>query len=166
MIHPTDPNNFKGNLQHAPYSFKTVGGALTWITKFPFTSTNSGKRLPWANPDFSNPSYTIDYIVIHCLPGLYGPTINPQKAIDPKSGLRWNGEVFPLDIPQRVSIQGTSALDTIFDARCKDGAPNTSIFHIGFYNPDLGHQFEFTFIDGVTIRGSTRNCNKKFNYPT
>ncbi len=116
------PNTFargnlcSGYLQHAPYSFLTVTAALAWIrAEFPNPGPYGDRRLPWTNP---TTDLTIDYIVIHCLPGLYGPKpIADEDDFDPDSGLPWNGETFPLNLLPRVSIQGSSALDTIFDAR-------------------------------------------------
>ncbi len=139
-----------GYLQHAPYSFKTVGQALNWLrTTFPSTS---GKYLPWTNPQTNK---TIQYLVIQCLPGLYGPTLGPSLVTDPYSGMNWNGETFPLEIPQRVSLQGASALDTIFDARSKEtGGTNTSILRIHWTNPLDGHEFQYTFVDNLTLRGA------------
>jgi hypothetical protein len=138
-----------GFLQHAPYSFRTVGGALGWFRQtFPESSPGNGKRLPWPNPDTQDPR-AVAWLVIHCLPGLYGPA-DYAGEFEPESGLPWNGDTFPIDPPQRVSIQGTSALDTIFDARRRE----TSIFHIFWPNPDDGHEFQHTFIDSVTIRGA------------
>ena len=144
QAHPGFSAGIPGFLQHAPYSFRTVTGMLAWFNS-QWPATMQGLRLPWVN---TTTEQTVEYIVVHCLPGLYGPAL--PTAIDAESGLAWNGEMFPLNIPQRVGIQGTSAIDTIFDARRED----TSIFYIGWPNPDHGHAFGFTFIDSVTIRGA------------
>src|SRR5690606_33532817 len=98
-------------------------------------------------------------VVIHCLPGLYGPKKEPGVEHDPLSGLPWNGETFPLSVPGRVSIQGTSALDTIFDARGYDPdirtALNQNIFFFGeaVSTGDPEEDFHRTFIDSIAMRG-------------
>ena len=59
-----------------------------------------------------------EYAIIHVLPGLYardkayGPVVGTHN---PDNGLQPNGEKFPIYLPPRVSIQGTSALNTVFD---------------------------------------------------
>ncbi|PIE23752.1 MAG: hypothetical protein CSA62_06490 [Planctomycetota bacterium] len=158
MQHPTlSQTAMRGLLQHAPYSWRTVTAALGFI-RAKFLPAQQGRYLPWHN---SNTHASVKYIVIHCLPGLYGPKKTSQEH-DPVSGLPWNGEAFPLNIPQRVSIQGASALDTIFDARSKEaGIANTSIFHIGYPQPEHHHEFEYTFIDSVTIRGARGGGNSR-----
>jgi hypothetical protein len=93
----------KGYLQHHPYSFKTVGGqngALAWVSTL--TATN-GNNLPWQHPDTTDPRW-IDYIVIHCLPGLYGPKLpsDPTPPVDGPSGLVWNGET--CRVPRRLGL--------------------------------------------------------------
>ncbi|MCC6673332.1 MAG: hypothetical protein IT458_19895 [Planctomycetes bacterium] len=149
-----------GRLQHAPFSFRTVGQALAWIDGLRQSSTPPARTpLPYHAGD----GFWVDYIVIHCLPGLYGPSFPPVGAVeeyDAASGLPWNGESFPLEIPGRVSIQGASALDTIFDARGSDPrvpAAANSIFlmrdpTISISNPPA-HEWQYTFVDSVTVRG-------------
>ncbi|PIE21913.1 MAG: hypothetical protein CSA62_15105 [Planctomycetota bacterium] len=141
----TDPTQVSGYLQHAPYSFKTVGAALSYIQQFYPNGTL-----------YSNPTTSVQLsaIVIHCLPGLYGPK-NPKGAVDPASGLPWNGESFPLDIPDHVSIQGTSALDTIFDARGQAQHIFRMLPHpakVGVGQSAGSHVL--SFIDGITIRNA------------
>jgi hypothetical protein len=158
--HPyTDPNGNKptnGYLQQAPYSFKTVAAALMYITtNFRLPGNTVPNELPWKKPYFKGqPELWIDYIVIQCYPGIYGPKKDKNGTlvpIDQKSGLPFNGETFPLDIPGRVSLQGASALDTVFDAR-------EHIKHIIRIGKNLGtagvKTYEFTFIDSLTIRGA------------
>jgi hypothetical protein len=142
----TDTGQVAGFLQHAPYSFKTVTAALSYVQQF---NPNG--------PLYSNSSTQVQLnaIVIHCLPGLYGPVDEAAglALFDPDSGLPFNDESFPLSIPDHVSIQGTSALDTIFDAR---GA-ETHIFEF-MPNPvkaPIGQTSHvLSFIDGVTIRNA------------
>jgi hypothetical protein len=120
---PLDPhfdsaNTIRGLIQHAPYAFRT-------LTRTPMTG-NTGAlyyiatvfgSIPWTNPAPS--AKRVSWVVIHCLPGIYAPKLNPMgpPEIDPRSGLPINEEVFPVSIGNRISLQGTSALDTIFDAR-------------------------------------------------
>jgi len=67
--------------------------------------------------------------------------------------------VFPLYIPDRVSIQGAGALDTIFDAR----EHHTRIFQFG---QGLGASnvitHTYSFLDGMTIRGARCSESKPF----
>ncbi len=109
--------------------------------------------------DLNNPFLTvrnaISYLksfvgggVVCCLPGRY--------AYDT------NGEDFPIFMETHVSLQGTGALDTIFDASADptndgdivwdatqqtfvDGTPVISFFAPG------GGCFDYTFVDGVTL---------------
>lgn len=136
QTHPSGSPTHSGLLQHAPYSFKTVTAALNYINNNYWWIS-----MPWIYP--ASPYYRINAFVIHCMPGLYAQ----GNAIDPKTGLRANGETFPIRIPENVGIQGTSALDTIFDAQYE----NTHIF--GFYQGISMEGHEFSFIDSVTIRG-------------
>jgi hypothetical protein len=153
-------NNGSGILQHAPYSFRTLTGGVpgglggrgaidyvmqNWPSGPPVT-------LPWTNPDNGR---VVWWVVIHLLPGLYGPdsSIDPSLSdIDPKSGLRFNGEAFPVALPLGVSFQGTSALDTILDAReLETGIIQTN------GNP-FGRQTtpgkEDYFVDSLTLRNA------------
>lgn len=45
-------------------------------------------------------------VVIHCLPGLYGPVdeLNGLPRVDPVSGIPFNGETWPARIPSYLSI--------------------------------------------------------------
>ncbi|HMQ22227.1 MAG TPA: DUF1565 domain-containing protein, partial [Planctomycetota bacterium] len=70
-------------------------------------------------------------------------------AIDARSGLPFNGETFPINLPERVSIQGSGALQTTFDAR----GTNVGIFLLGAATTTT-ENYEKCFIDGVTIRGA------------
>jgi hypothetical protein len=157
QAHPAGPQNISGYLQHAPYAFHTVGAALAWVNSFPVVGGNPNRHLPWPNPETGR---TMEYVVIHCLPGMYGPKFVPTgpDEYDPRSGRPWNGEHFPLEIPGRVCIQGTSALDTIFDARAwEPNAPSGlmgNIFQMGDGYLDHPQEWFYTFIDSVTIRGA------------
>ncbi|GEM_PF-4021130 len=143
--HPL-PSSISGVLRHAPFAFKTVGWALKYI------KDNFGS-LP---KTIGNKS--VDYIIIHCMSGLYGPTLDKTGKpvpIDPKSRIPYNGEKFPLQIPERVSIQGTSALDAIFDAREHHGETSSTlavkIFELTGASKTTRR---WTFIDSIGIRGA------------
>lgn len=141
--HPQDPS--WTTIQHLPYSFKTVTAALNMIY--------------WTLPKmkYSVGNKTVERYVIHCLPGLYGPKPATGPNIDPKTGLPWNGETFPLVLDELISIQGTSALNTIFDANYQAKA----IFQIqagGNTNPWDFEHYAKSFIDSVTIRGTRGAC--------
>ena len=137
----------KGELVYAPAPFKTVTAAISRIN----TNINKG-RLPWKNPATGK---WIDFIVIRCNPGLYGPSQDPGNETDPLSGLPWNGESFPITLPDRVSFQGASALNTIFDARRYHFYKNgISFFAIDNSRHFKGEHFRRVFIDGISIRGA------------
>ncbi|MGE0144202.1 MAG: hypothetical protein AB7I19_16415 [Planctomycetota bacterium] len=156
-VHPAPPDpvtglkSIEGVLQHAPYAFRTlttpspastppVLGALDYIrTVFP--------QLPM-NPPGSGK--TVSFVLIHCLPGVYGPTGGGLPTIDPRSGLPFNGETLPIRFDRsRIGIQGTSTLDTIFDAR----GLQVPIFEIGATLPNL-LPVDNSLIDGIAVRGS------------
>ena len=157
----------KGYLQQAPYSFRTVAKALAYIN-LNFRTNNSSVNptvgeLPWKKPkqQTSDPQLWIDYIVIQCLPGIYGPKKDKTGTlvpIDQKSGLPYNDEIFPLGIPDKVSIQGASALDTIFDARERQ----TWIFDFSSTAGPGVITHEYSFLDSVTIRGARCSAAKPF----
>ncbi len=142
MVHRTSKTPIGGYLQHFPYSFRTVTQAISFIN-------SNFNPLPWTN---SKTGKEMRKIVIHCLPGLYGPTGPGGPNIDPNSGLPWNGEVFPIGLPDRVSIQGTSALDTIFDGRGDEGF-GSYIFSIRAPG-NANVAFENCMIDSITIRNA------------
>lgn len=153
--HPAGASVIQGYLQHGPYSFRTVTAAIAWINT---RLSQPGGPLPWENEVTHQ---TIDHLVIHCLPGLYGPRyLDPEdepgtEEYDPRSGLPWNGETFPICLPDRVSIQGTSALDTIFDARGYDNlngpGQNLFVFDAGITQNDPW--WTDSFLDGIAMRG-------------
>lgn len=97
----TDPAMGGAYLLHASAPFKTVTAAIGYIKAI----TNGG--LP----------HTVSgviwkYAIIHCLPGLYGPA---SSVANTDIGLFANGETFPIHLPPGVSVQGTSALNTVFN---------------------------------------------------
>jgi hypothetical protein len=176
---PTNENYaLTGYLQHAPYPFRTLtgsNGVLAYIDALFDDLSVAGPGdpvLPWQNPDNNR---TVTHVVVHCLPGLYGPRLDDLAAdeldIDPTSGLAWNGEVFPVELGEgplnaapmrlwnRVSIQGTSALDTIFDGRFQEQGlspdrRSSDIFRV-WCGPISGDQNQNeAFLDGLTIRNA------------
>lgn len=184
-----DNYSLTGYLQHASYPFRTLtgdSGALAYIDAVfdDLGTPGAGDPiLPWINPDNQA---QVTHVVIHCLPGLYGPRQDNLPAnqldIDPVSGLAWNGEVFPVELGEgpltpanmrlwnHVCIQGTSTLDTIFDGRSND--PNLSantrssdIFRVWCGPGGSNDNQREAFIDGVTIRnagsieGATNNMH-------
>jgi hypothetical protein len=139
-------------LQHAPYAFKTLTnstGALAYIySNFNFGLSGQA-GLPWLN---GTTGCQVTHIVIHCLPGLYGPSAIPGLSDnDAEAGLPFNGETWPALIRDTVSLQGTSALDTIFDGRLQD----TRIIEVNeFINSGISH--DESFIDSLTVRRARR----------
>ncbi|MBK9129743.1 MAG: hypothetical protein IPM13_18455 [Phycisphaerales bacterium] len=135
-----------GRLVHAPYSFLTVTGAQGALA---YIAAAFPGGLPWDNGF----GFTVEKVVIHCLPGLYGPRLQGQPIVDPTNGLPWNGETFPAVLQHGVSIRGTSALTSIFDARGR----STRIFETNV--PQFAARNQFDFINGVTIRGARSTVN-------
>lgn len=155
--HPAGATVITGVIQHAPYNFRTVHAAVQYLGTWP-SPPPGGPAHFYENPSDPQNKW-IYHVVIHCMPGLYGPrspSANPNDDdFDPRSGLPWNGEVLPIALPGLVSIQGTSALDTIFDARGYET-----------WGPSVGQDiFRFatgtgtqrlhaeSFIDSITMRG-------------
>ena len=149
-LHP-DPGDagdllpIAGVLQQAPFSFKTLTAAVAYGSQF----VGFTKHFAIIPPR----DLRIRHVLIHCLPGLYGLIDATHPRIDPQSGLPFNGETWPVTIPSFVSIQGTSALDTIFDARLTD----THILAVTDAGSSISH--EESFIDSVTIRNAWSNSN-------
>ncbi len=156
------PKVSDGYLQHAPFAFKTVGGAMQYIgLEFGAPKTVLGYQrwtanLPWKKPfrEAEDPELFIDYIIVHCLEGIYGKINTPNsngEEIDTRSGLPYNGEIFPIYLPDRVCLQGTSALSTIFDARHQ----TVPIILAGNnFSPPNEITYEDCFVDSLTIRGA------------
>ena len=188
---PTNSDlGISGVLQHAPYSFRTLSGstgALEYVNRVfdPDPLLNGSFVLPWTNATVTGQGGTrpgngniATHVIVHCLPGLYGPRYSQHgdPEIDPVSGLPWNGEQLPIELGgrpnyggaqldvayDRISIQGTSALDTIFDGRGGDAAlPEGMRSHDIFVirspdfniNSPVAPQNE-VFIDGITVRNA------------
>ena len=151
-------------IQHAPYPFKTLNAAMRYI-RAEFVNNN---RVNYFK-DPTTGQYRIKRVLVHCLPGIYAPLLPNEVApvIDPKSGLPYNGEKnaqggagFPIQMIDGVSIQGTSALDTIFDARGDEG----NYAHVFEFNSNgtTVPTFEDSFIDGITIRNARSSSGTPF----
>ena len=173
-IHPdtTVPKPITGYLQQAPYAFRTINslvgpgyGALWYVKKLFASLKPTPPSLPWTNPTTGK---TVTHVVIHCLPGLYGMGLSGQLDIDPLTGLRYNNEQFPIVLaaPDRISLQGTSALDTILDGR-RGAASVSAMSPLVVIGEDISSstytQLE-TFVDGFTFRGC-RFTSFEFAYP-
>ena len=125
-----------GRIRQAPYSFRTLTG--TQGVKAYLDSIEQ--------PLYENSAI----VMIHCLPGLYGPTLSAPQ--DPRSGLIYNGETWPFVLRWNWSLQGTSALDTIFDAREQ---PTAAIVVQADNFQQLSHRD--SIIDSLTVRGARAN---------
>ncbi len=151
LMYHTNTNEIGGVLTTAPYSFRTISAALTYVSQF---NPGAATGWPWVN---TKSQKKIIAFVIQLMPGLYGPILNPDskgREIDPKSGLPWNGESFPLHIPDWVSIQGTSALNTIIDVRGNEAnGPRTYAFGFSSNLNNLNSHL-YSFLDGLTIRNA------------
>lgn len=171
------PKNLQGHHYHAPYPFRTITNGQAGEVEPGPTTTVLGGALSWigtiigalpATMQTEPTTLTITHVVIHLLPGLYGPidrdevTSPPGKEVNSANGLPWNGEVFPIGLPDRVSLQGTSALDTILDARGAltetiEGVPvpltTAAIIVVVTTTPNVVTHTE-SFIDGLTIRNA------------
>jgi len=135
----------QGRLFQAPFAFRTVTAAVAYVAA-------TFGNLPWSSPE----NFTVEKVVVHCLPGIYGPALG--TPLDAATGLPWNGEAFPIVLPHGVSIRGTSALDVVFDAR----AQNTTIFDVptAVSVPPRHHTQDF--INGVTIRNARSTVASPF----
>ena len=154
---PADLRPIAGVLQHAPFAFRTLKAAMSYALQFVPAGISMGNlwsrvvSFPRSGQEAILVLMTIRHVVIHCLPGLYGPRIPGLPDVDPASGLPFNGESWPVVVPSLVSIQGTSALDTIFDARLQA----TPILEVADhpYPPALVPHAQ-SFIDSVTVRNA------------
>ncbi len=131
-------------LLHASMPFRTVTSALQYLQQGIQQATQG------ASPYLAG-QYTSAYVIIHCLPGLY-QEVEPQDSRDPHNRLLGNGETFPIRLPNRVSIQGTSALNTIFEP-LKGRGP---VFELGTASWNLGKAASdpdqaWSYIDSVSI---------------
>jgi len=123
-------------LLHAPFPFETITGAIQYLPPLPYLSPKTGIR--W------------EYAIIHLLPGRYAPGRGTQFMW---SGVRNNGETFPINLPNHVSIQGTSALNTMIDLRSQAGVVGKGpAFQFGASTASSGVA---SFISHVTITGAT-----------
>ena len=126
----------QGTIRHAPYSFHTLTGP-------------QGVAAYLNSLDLYLQAETA-LAMIHCLPGIYGPATGPDypDPIDHRSGLPFNGENWPFTLRWYWSLQGTSALDTVFDAR----GDNKAIIVVRADRDGLAHSD--SIIDSLTIRGA------------
>ncbi len=157
--HPHSGFSNSGPLQQAPYSFKTVTAAIQYINGEFVTSNTNWQSKGWKRPNRPghNENYWIKFIEIQCLPGIYAPK-DPGDSVDPRSGLPYNGEAFPLSVPLRVCIQGTSALDTIFDGRHR----SLHIFRYAVSGTNSEILWKDCFLDSVTVRGARIDSDQNF----
>ncbi len=127
-------------LLHAPWPFKTInqsGGALSYLpASFPFPGPVS-----W------------EYAIIHLLPGLYARSNAYLTASghNPDNGLQPNNEKFPIHLPPHVSVQGTSALNTVFDV---SSPSEQSVAGPAFEFGVSGATGVDSFIDSIAIFGA------------
>jgi hypothetical protein len=158
----SDPHPVAGVLQHAPYAFRTLtggNGAIAYAQRFLPNPTSTPPQVFWSNTfTFDAPygitTFYIRQVVIHCLPGLYGPFGGALPQVDPASGIPFNGEGWPASLPSFMSIQGTSALDTIFDARGQQTAIISVPANANRVPQGSASTHDESFIDSVTIRNA------------
>lgn len=93
-----------------PTPFKTINGQDTTRRLAPLGA------IPTLAVNGSTLAGRYRHVVVHLMPGLYGPA-DPDASCHGASGQRWNDDVFPVVMHDRIALQGTSALDTILDAR-------------------------------------------------
>lgn len=141
-----------GVAQQAPYAFRTLTGnqgALQWVeANFPDSPSPGIERFPWANP---NNGLQVTGVVIHLLPGLYGPrNVAGAPDIDPESGIPFNGETWPARIRNNVSLQGASALDVVLDARFQAGP----IIEMSDSRANGTGSWLRTFVDSLSLRNA------------
>ncbi len=147
-----DPNF--GLLMHAPYPFKTVTGAVNYLNSI-FTT-----GLPFYNgivgPVGQQYDVTVTHAIIHCLPGKY----SRLTSQDPHTRLFGNGETYPIQLPNRVCIQGTSALNTVFYLEklpdAEGDVAEGPAFRFGSSPATRGIE---TTIDSISIFGAPSSSN-------
>ncbi len=137
-----DPNQSGAPLLHASWPFKTVTAAIAYIR-----SINPGASQPLP---YQSPSTGVVWVqaIIHCLPGVYS-----SATWHPDNGILGNGESFPIHLPNNVSIQGTSALNTVFDILGDTGG-NGPIFEFGVTGGGLKIEGENCVISTVSLTGA------------
>jgi hypothetical protein len=100
-------------LRHAPHPFRTIGAALRYIGSTAQLAGLPAGTNPLPYPPSPAPGQVQwTHAIVHLMPGLYAP----DTEWYPDFLTRGNGESFPLVIPPRVSIQGTSGLNTVIYA--------------------------------------------------
>jgi hypothetical protein len=144
--HVVDPSQSGKILLNAPYPFKTITAALLYIPPLPYS---------FNHPLIPNLTITWRFGIVHLLPGVYSP--RGPGARHPANGLITNNETFPIHVPPNVSIQGTSALNTIIDLGADLFLPGPA-FEFGVIlmtpNGPLPINGVNTFIDSVSIYGA------------
>ncbi len=126
-------------LLNAAWPLKTVTAALGYI----YAATGAAPGTP-PLPYAPQGAVVWQHAIIHCMPGVYG-AMTPH----PDNGILGNGEPFPIALPPNVSIQGTSAMNTLFFA----GALPTSVGPVFEFGTTTSFDGENTFVDKVSISG-------------
>jgi hypothetical protein len=122
-------------LLNESWPFKTITNAVNFLPPLPY----AGLYATW------------DFAIIHALPGWYARTDSTFPYF-PENGLQPNGESFPIHLPDRVSVQGTSALNTVFDV---NQPAQTGQFGPAFeFGAAATNQGLYSFIDSVSIFGA------------
>jgi len=134
-------------LLHAPWPFKTISAAVAYLPTLP-TQPSAVTGVVW------------ERAIIHLMPGMY----MKSTTIYTPNGESGNGEGFPIHLPNNVSIQGTSALNTILDLEGwrNAGLPNGPAFWFGATAGTTGKN---SFIDSVSILGAIREDETNTNRP-
>ncbi|HHI78921.1 MAG TPA: hypothetical protein ENK02_02985, partial [Planctomycetes bacterium] len=134
---------------------------MSYIPPLPYTSPFTG--ITW------------EYAIIHLLPGWYAdvsngaptgsngsyaPTTTPPVDYYYKQNAQLangNGETFPIQLPNRVSIQGASALSTVFHAFPKPRQGTTPLGRPVFvFGMDANHAGLGSFISSISIFGAEK----------
>jgi hypothetical protein len=92
------------------------------------------------------------HFVIHVMPGLLGPKGTGTEDRHAPSGQFWNGEVFPIVMLDRISIQGSSALETVIDGRGNE-LPSTRA--VQGHLIEFSGQYPISYSDAGNPRQST-----------
>ncbi|MBK8101037.1 MAG: hypothetical protein IPK26_28470 [Planctomycetes bacterium] len=146
-------------LLNVPYPFKTISAAVQYINR-QLLGPGRTQPLPATGPA----SFTWSHAIIHLLPGWYMPATGSAQAatnylLDSRTGTHLdnrlvpNGEQFPIRLPPRVSLQGTSALNTVISTGGIGSAIEFGVFDEGFTPGvnDMPINGVDTFIDSVTF---------------
>ena len=124
-------------LLNSPWPYRTITAAIDDLPLLPYTAASG---VVWK------------YAIIHLMPGVYGQFTTPHED----ALVSGNGETFPIYLPNYVSIQGTSALNTLFDL----GIPNTTAagsgpaFHFGVDDNGVPCQGIGSFVDSISVFGA------------